>query len=95
LLDTKRTALDDYIAKADATYTWRVEKTIKNGDLTTVVIQLNTHTWRTEEDVDRPVWEHWLVLTIPAKVTTDRAFLMIGGGSHNSKTPDGSDVITS
>ncbi len=30
-----------------------------------------------------------------AKVTTDHAFLMIGGGSHNSKTPDGADVVTS
>lgn len=93
--DTKQTALDDYIAKEDATYSWRVEKTIDSGTLTTVVIQLKTQTWRTEADVDRPVWEHWLVLTIPAKVTTDRAFLLIGGGSHNSKAPEGSDIISS
>lgn len=93
--ETKQTALDDYVAKEDATYTWRVEKTINSGGLTTAVIQLKTQTWRTEADVDRPVWEHWLVLTIPAKVTTDRAFLLIGGGSHNSQTPDGADVITS
>ncbi len=93
--ESKRTALDEYLENDDDSYKWRVEKTIEGAGLTTVVIQLKSQTWRTEKDVDRPVWEHWLVLTIPAKVTTDRAFLLIGGGSHNSKTPDGSDVITS
>lgn len=90
----QRTALDDYIEKEDATYSWQVEKTTKSNGLTTAVIKLKTQTWRTEKDVDRPVWEHWLVVTIPAKVTTGHAFLLIGGGSHNSKVPDSSDVIS-
>ncbi len=39
--------------------------------------------------------EHWLVVTVPAKVTTDHAFLMIGGAAITVKTPDGADVVTS
>lgn len=89
------TALDDYIANGDKSYEWRVEKSVESGGLKTAIIRLKSQTWRTEKDVDRPVWEHWLVLTIPAKVTTDHAFLLVGGGSHNSKTPEGADVITS
>ncbi len=92
---SNRTALDDYIAKEDKTYEWRVEKVVESAGLKTAVIHLKSQTWRTVKDVDRPVWEHWLVVTVPAKVTTDHAFLMIGGGSHNSKTPDGADVVTS
>ena len=91
---SKRTALDDYVAKKDATYEWKLEKTIETGGLKTSVIQIKTQTWLTLKEVDRPVWEHWLVLTRPEKVTTDRVFLFIGGGSHNSGVPNGPDPIT-
>jgi len=91
---SKRTALDDYIAKVDSTYQWKLEKSIEKGPLKTSVIQLKTQTWLTTKEVDRPVWEHWLVITMPEKVTTDRVFLLIGGGSHNSGVPNGPDPIT-
>ena len=93
-LGSKRTAFDDYIAKPDSTYAWKLEKSVVNGSLKTFVLQLKTQTWRTDKEVDRPVWEHWLVVTVPEKVTTDRVFLLIGGGSHSSKTPSGPDAIT-
>ncbi|MFY8200759.1 MAG: PhoPQ-activated protein PqaA family protein, partial [Pirellula staleyi] len=89
-----RTVLDDYVAKADSTYQWKLEKSIEKGPLKTSVIQLKTQTWLTTKEVDRPVWEHWLVVTMPEKVTTDRVFLLIGGGSHNSGVPNGPDPIT-
>jgi len=91
---SKRTALDEYVAKEDSTYAWKLEKTVSNGPLTSAVIKLKTQTWLTEKEVNRPVWEHWLVVTIPDKVTTDRVFLLIGGGSHESNTPNGPDAIT-
>lgn len=91
---SQRTALDDYVAKPDTTYEWKVEGTVENAGFKTAIIKLKSQTWRTEKDVDRPVWEHWLVVTVPPKVTSDRAFLMIGGGSHNSKQPTGPDAIT-
>jgi len=95
LRQSERTALDEYVAKEDTTYSWRIEKTVEGVGLTTTVIHLKSQTWRTKEEVDRPVWEHWLVVTVPKKITTDHAFLMIGGGGHNSKTPDGSDLVSS
>lgn len=91
---SKRTALDDYVAKPDATYSWKVESQSTVGGMRTSVIRLKSQTWRSEKDVDRPVWEHWLVVTIPEKVTSDKAFLLIGGGGHNSKAPTGPDAIT-
>lgn len=95
LLATKPTALDEYVAKEDPTYSWRIEKTVEGIGMTTTVIHLKSQTWRTKEEVDRPVWEHWLVVTVPKKVTTNHAFLLIGGGGHNSKVPNGSDLISS
>lgn len=91
---SKLTPLDAYVAKKDDSYSWSVKETIASGPLTTHVIRLNSQTWRTKDEVDRPLWEHWLVVTVPQKVTTDRVFLMIGGGSHTSGQPKGPDAIT-
>ncbi|MFN9641166.1 MAG: PhoPQ-activated protein PqaA family protein, partial [Pirellula sp.] len=93
-LGSKRTALDDYVSKPDSTYSWSNENTVQTGPLKTSVVRLKTQTWRTEKDVDRPVWEHWLVITVPENVTSDREFLLLGGGSHDSKMPTGPDAIT-
>ena len=92
-LGSKRTVLDEYVAKEDSTYSWKLEKTLSNGPLTTAVIQLKTQTWLTEKEVNRPVWEHWLVVTMPETVITDRVFLLVGGGSHESNMPNGPDAI--
>jgi PhoPQ-activated pathogenicity-related protein len=86
--------LDNYVAKPDSSYAWNLAETIQTGNLTTHVIRLTSQRWRTEQEVDRPLWEHWLVVTVPAKITTDRVFLMIGGGSHTSPQPKGPDAIT-
>ncbi len=91
---SKLTPLDNYVAKPDSAYAWNVAETIQSGSLTTHVIRLTSQRWRTEQEVDRPLWEHWLVVTVPAKITTDRVFLMIGGGSHTSPQPKGPDAIT-
>ncbi len=88
-----RTALDDYIAAPDSSYSWKIQETIKAEGMTTTVIRLNSQTWRTEKDVDRPLWEHWLVVTTPDQLKTDHAFLFIGGGSHTSNQPKGPDAI--
>ena len=63
----KLTPLDAYVAKKDDSYSWSVKETIASGPLTTHVIRLNSQTWRTKDEVDRPLWEHWLVVTVPQK----------------------------
>jgi len=91
----KLTAFDAYIAKPDASYRWEVAKTIDSGNLKGAMIRLTSQTWRTTEDVDKPLWEHWLTVAIPSEVKTDRVFLFIGGGSHDTNPPKGIDTIIS
>ena len=84
----RRTALDDYIDAADASYSWRVLSTSESEDgLRTVVIDLTSQHWLTEAEVDRTVWQHWLTLSIPAAVTSDTAMLFIGGGRNGGEPP--------
>src|SRR5690242_13708957 len=69
LLRAEETALDRYVARSDPTYAWQVVHTVLSPDpgLTQYIVDLKSQTWRTEKDVDRPVWQHWLSIVKPAK----------------------------
>jgi PhoPQ-activated pathogenicity-related protein len=83
----KKTPLDDYLAKPDPTYAWKLAKTVPGDGVTTFVIDLKSQTWRRPPEVDRPVWQHWLTITKPDKVTSDTALLSIGGGRNGRAAP--------
>lgn len=90
----RRTALDDYVGREDPAYSWKLHNSIRGDGWTTHVIRLTSQTWLTEKEVDRPLWEHWLTVTIPDRLKTAHVFLLIGGGSHRSEEPKGPDSVT-
>lgn len=90
----EETAIDRYVAKPDASYSWKVVKTIPGRGITTFVVDMTSQTWRTEKDVDRPVWQHWLIINKPDGATSDTAFLFIGGGGNGGEAPDKADELT-
>ena len=83
-----RTALDDYVAKPDSTYKWRLAETREASDHTIYAIELTSQTWRKPEEVDRTVWKHWLMVARPKEVTSKTGFLFVTGGSHRDTPPD-------
>ena len=52
------TALDRYVAKPDDHYKWELVKTEKEPGLTSYTIDMTSQQWRTEKEVDRPIWKH-------------------------------------
>jgi PhoPQ-activated pathogenicity-related protein len=87
------TALDRYVAKPDPTYAWQVVKQIPGNPMTQYFIDLKSQTWRTEKDVNQTVWQHWLIIIKPEKVTSDTAFLYITGGRNGGDPPKSADSI--
>jgi PhoPQ-activated pathogenicity-related protein len=83
-----KTAFDEYIAKPDSTYSWKLVKTIPGDGVTTYVLDLASQTWRTKPEVSQPVWRHWLLLVKPNDVKFDTALVSIGGGNNRSQAPD-------
>jgi PhoPQ-activated pathogenicity-related protein len=84
---TQKTALDRYIEKPDKSYSWKLVNTIPGQGYTGFVLELTSQSWRTEKDVDRPVWKHWLTIVKPETITTDKGFLYITGGSNKDAAP--------
>jgi PhoPQ-activated pathogenicity-related protein len=88
----EKTALDAYVAKPDPAYKWELVSTKQGDGYTTFVLELTSQTWRTEVDVDKPVWKHWMTIVKPAEVKHDEALLFIWQGDNTDPAPtDGQD----
>ena len=48
---------------------------------------LTSQRWRSSDEVDKPVWTHWLTIVRPDHARAGTAFLFIGGGSHRDPQP--------
>ena len=81
------TALDRYIAQPDPAYGWKLAATHQGDGYTTYILDLTSQTWRSEKDVDRPVWKHWLTIVKPDNLKHHTGFLYIGGGDNDDKMP--------
>ena len=77
------TELDAYVAEPDPAYGFEVVATNRGAGETTYVLEMTSQEWLTPAEVDRTVWRHALVITVPDVIETNTAFLMIGGGSND------------
>src|SRR5262245_381802 len=93
-LGAGETALDRYVAKSDPTYSWKVVRTVQGNPLTQYIVDLKSQTWRTAQEVDRPVWQHWLSIVKPANPTSKLAFLRIIGGANGGEPPQSAEAAT-
>lgn len=88
----KLTALDRYIAKPDTNYNYKLVKTVPGPGQTTFVLEMISQAWLTTNEVNQPVWKHWLTIVKPDEVTTSKALLLISGGSIDKPAPDSADA---
>src|SRR3984893_10148364 len=83
-----RTPLDDYIAKPDPTYSWKVVNTIPGEGFTAFIVDMKSQTWRATPEVNRPVWRHWMTFIKPDVLEMVGSFLRIGGGKNGEQAPE-------
>ena len=81
------TALDRYVAQRDSVYGWKLLGTIPGDGYQTFVLELTSQRWRSEKEVDHPVWKHWLTIAVPNQVKTSKGLLYIGEGDNTDPAP--------
>jgi PhoPQ-activated pathogenicity-related protein len=81
------TPLDRYVAAPDPHYKYDLVTTVPGQGYTSYIIDLTSQQWRTEAEVNRPVWKHWLTIVRPDDVKTSTGLLFITGGSVDQKAP--------
>jgi len=87
------TPLDDYVEKPDSSYTYSVVKTVPGPGYTAYILDMTSQSWRSKDEVDRPLWKHWLVIVKPDNADADKALLFIDGGSNGRPAPDSPDKM--
>ncbi len=87
----ERTALDNYVAAPDTNYSYRVVNTVRGQDQTTYILEMTSQAWLTTNEVDRPVWKHWMTIVRPDALAATNALLFIGGGANDGKLPKSAD----
>lgn len=89
----EETALDRYIAATDTTYHYQLLTTVAGRGYTAYVLELTSQQWRTAEEVDRPIWKHWLTIVRPEDVTASTSLLVVSGGSNDKPPPQVNPIL--
>jgi len=87
----ERTALDNYVAAPDTNYSFQVVNTIQGSGFTTYILDMTSQAWLTTNEVDRPLWKHWVIIVRPDSVVHSKALLFISGGANDGKVPKSAD----
>jgi PhoPQ-activated pathogenicity-related protein len=83
----KQTALDRYVAAADAHFSWKVARELPAEGVTATLLEMTSQQWLTDKEVEKPLWTHWITVVRPAEITSDVALLFISGGSNDRQPP--------
>ncbi len=92
-LPAAETALDRYVKAPDASFKFKLVRTVKLDGVTANLLDMTSQTWRTEKEVNRTEWQHWITIIRPSEVKSSTAFLFITGGANDGKQPNSIDPM--
>ncbi|MBM3783838.1 MAG: PhoPQ-activated pathogenicity [Acidobacteria bacterium] len=80
-----KTALDEYVAKPDPAYAWKLAHTVKATNSTGYILEMTSQTWGEGKQVDRTKWVHWVTVVKPKEVKSSTGMLFITGGANDGR----------
>ncbi len=83
--DPAESVLDRYVDRPDPNYTFTQYHSESGTGYDAYFLRMISQQWRSASEVDRPFWEHEVVILIPrvALDSTKTAVLLIDGGNNN------------
>jgi PhoPQ-activated pathogenicity-related protein len=81
------TALDDYVAAPDPSYTYQLSESRPGFGYNAYIIRMTSQTWQSQAEVDQPLWQHWLSIIVPSNVAHSSALLTVYGGATDDPAP--------
>jgi uncharacterized repeat protein (TIGR02543 family) len=80
------TALRNYVNTPDSNYAWSQYSSRLAFPYTEYYIDMTSQAWRSSSEVDRPLWQHWLILVKPW-FGGDTCVLLVDGGDNGGTPP--------
>src|SRR5581483_11683921 len=81
------TLLDRYATATDTNYAFTELTSTPVPGGTLHILEMTSQAWLTTNEVDRPVWKHWMSVACPDDITNQTALLFIAGGSRKQGSP--------
>lgn len=85
------TALDKYVATPDTNYSFHLVTNIPGSGQKTFILEMTSQAWLTTNEVDRPLWKHWMTIVKPDNVASSKSLLFITGGANGGNPPKSAD----
>lgn len=77
-------ALETYVQDDDYSFTDYASSPVNFTGGKMYILDLKSQTWRSLDDVNKPLWQHWLRVYVPDGAISTTALLSIGGGSTSA-----------
>ena len=87
------TALDRYVKAPDPHFQYQLVKQISGMGFVTYVLDMTSQQYLTDQEVNRPIWKHWLTIIKPDRLSTSIGLLFIGGGDNGDAPPHEADSL--
>jgi len=82
-------ALEDYVNQPDPEFYFTpVGPPIPLPGLTAHVLHVTSQTWRSPEEVDRTLWQHYLTIFVPDNLVSDINLMFVIGSDNDEGPPD-------
>ncbi|HEU0118945.1 MAG TPA: PhoPQ-activated pathogenicity-related family protein [Bryobacteraceae bacterium] len=82
----KKTALDDYVARPDPAYSWKLAHTVPGRGVTGYILEMTSQTWGEGKQVDRTKWVHWVTVIRPKVLKSSTGLLFVTGGANDGRS---------
>ena len=85
--------LEKYVYSPDSNFQYRLVSSVPGKGFTVYILEMISQQWRTAAEVDRPVWQHWLVIVKPDQLRGTTGMIFISGGSNGRPAPVTADPV--
>ncbi len=82
-----QTPLDNYVNSPDPSFHSEIMYQGKKAGYTLMVLKMVSQEWLSSNEVDEPVWWHWVTVVVPDTLEHDTALMWIGGGDKGDELP--------
>jgi len=88
-----KTALDEYVAKPDPAYSWKVVTKVEGKNSTGYILEMTSQSWGEGKQVDRTKWVHTVTIIRPKELKSDIGFVFVTGGANDGRPRTTVDAV--
>ena len=89
----QQTSLDSYVGAPDASYDYNLIVSVDSTGYTAHLLHVESQTWRSPSEVNRTLWEHYLIIIEPDVLQSSTALLRLYQGDNNDPQPSSVDPM--